>query len=112
MAPPLNVPALSSRSLRLDCNVTHGVLYTSKITSSYKCWGNKQMLGQPQGKDAAAKAKGVMLLPAVGFDVVPGDCLGAHLKEKLPTATHLDLESFIVRNGTGVLVRLPFIRPL
>jgi short subunit dehydrogenase-like uncharacterized protein len=42
-------------------------------------------------RDADAKAAGVMLLPGVGFDVVPSDCLAAHLKRRLPTATHLEL---------------------
>src|SRR5579884_2759288 len=41
--------------------------------------------------DAAARAAGVMLLPGVGFDVVPSDCLAAHLKRRLPSATHLAL---------------------
>jgi short subunit dehydrogenase-like uncharacterized protein len=43
------------------------------------------------GRDAEAKAAGVMLLPSVGFDVVPSDCLAAHLKQLLPSATHLTL---------------------
>lgn len=34
---------------------------------------------------------GVTLLPGVGFDVVPTDCLAAMLKERLPSATDLDL---------------------
>ena len=38
-----------------------------------------------------AKARGVMLLPGAGFDVVPTDCLAAHLKERLPSATQLRL---------------------
>ena len=42
-------------------------------------------------RDAAAKAAGVMLLPGAGFDVVPSDCLAAHLKRRLPSATHLAL---------------------
>jgi short subunit dehydrogenase-like uncharacterized protein len=42
-------------------------------------------------RDADAKAKGVMLLPGVGFDVVPSDCLAAHLKRRLPDATDLKL---------------------
>jgi short subunit dehydrogenase-like uncharacterized protein len=42
-------------------------------------------------RDAEAKAAGVMLLPGVGFDVVPSDCLAAHLKRRLPTATGLCL---------------------
>lgn len=42
-------------------------------------------------RDAEAKAAGVMLLPSAGFDVVPSDCLAAHLKRRLPAATHLTL---------------------
>jgi short subunit dehydrogenase-like uncharacterized protein len=42
-------------------------------------------------RDAEARARGVMLLPGVGFDVVPTDCLALHLKQRLPTATHLTL---------------------
>ena len=42
-------------------------------------------------RDAEAKRAGVMLLPGVGFDVVPSDCLAAHLKERLPSATRLTL---------------------
>lgn len=41
--------------------------------------------------DAEAKARGIMLMPAVGFDVVPTDCLALHLKGRLPSATHLRL---------------------
>jgi short subunit dehydrogenase-like uncharacterized protein len=32
-----------------------------------------------------------MLLPGAGFDVVPSDCLAAHLKARLPSATRLRL---------------------
>jgi short subunit dehydrogenase-like uncharacterized protein len=42
-------------------------------------------------RDAEAKARGSMLLPGVGFDVVPTDCLALHLKQRLPSATHLTL---------------------
>jgi short subunit dehydrogenase-like uncharacterized protein len=38
-----------------------------------------------------ARAAGVTLLPGVGFDVVPSDCLAAHLKRRLPGATELRL---------------------
>ncbi len=41
--------------------------------------------------DARAKTAGICLLPAVGFDVVPTDCLAARLAQKLPSATHLEL---------------------
>jgi short subunit dehydrogenase-like uncharacterized protein len=40
-------------------------------------------------RDAEAKAKGVMLLPSVGYDVVPSDCLALHVARRLPSATHL-----------------------
>jgi len=39
--------------------------------------------------DGEAKAAGVMLLPGVGFDVVPSDCLAAHLKGRMPAAQKL-----------------------
>jgi short subunit dehydrogenase-like uncharacterized protein len=42
-------------------------------------------------RDREAKAAGVMLLPGAGFDVVPSDCLAAHLKRRLPAATRLAL---------------------
>lgn len=42
-------------------------------------------------RDAEARAAGVMLLPGVGFDVVPSDCLATHLKRRLPSATRLTL---------------------
>jgi short subunit dehydrogenase-like uncharacterized protein len=42
-------------------------------------------------RDAEAKAAGVMLLPGVGFDVAPSDCLAAHLKARLPDANYLAL---------------------
>lgn len=41
--------------------------------------------------DEKAKAAGIMILPGVGFDVVPSDCLARHLKDRLPSATHLTL---------------------
>ena len=42
-------------------------------------------------RDAEAKDRGVMLLPGVGFDVVPSDDLAAHVKHRLPDATRLFL---------------------
>jgi short subunit dehydrogenase-like uncharacterized protein len=40
---------------------------------------------------AARKSDRIMIMPGVGFDVVPTDCMAAHLKRRLPTATHLAL---------------------
>ncbi len=42
-------------------------------------------------KDEEAKSSGVMLLPGIGFDVVPTDCLALHLKQRLQTANQLTL---------------------
>ena len=42
-------------------------------------------------RGAEAEARGVTLLPGVGFDVVPSDCLAAHLKRRLPDAKDLKL---------------------
>lgn len=42
-------------------------------------------------QDKRAKAAGIMVMPGVGFDVVPSDCLANHLKDRLPSATHLSL---------------------
>jgi short subunit dehydrogenase-like uncharacterized protein len=41
--------------------------------------------------DREAKAAAVILLPAVGFDVVPSDCLAAKLAARLPGASRLIL---------------------
>ncbi len=40
---------------------------------------------------APAREAGIMLLPGAGFDVVPSDCLAAHLRERVPSPTHLRL---------------------
>jgi len=42
---------------------------------------------------------GISIMPAVGFDVVPTDCLAAQLAAALPTATDLELA---FRTGSGV----------
>lgn len=49
-------------------------------------------------RDAEAKERGVTLLPGVGFDVVPTDCLAAMLHAELPDANELWL-AFSMRNG-------------
>jgi short subunit dehydrogenase-like uncharacterized protein len=45
-----------------------------------------------------ARARGVMLCPGVGFDVVPTDCVALGLKRHMPDATHLSL-GFDSRSG-------------
>ncbi len=43
------------------------------------------------GTHGVARAASVVLLPGVGFDVVPTDCLAVRLKDALPDAAELDL---------------------
>ncbi|MFA6956883.1 MAG: saccharopine dehydrogenase NADP-binding domain-containing protein [Thermoanaerobaculia bacterium] len=47
---------------------------------------------------AEAKSAAVALVPGVGFDVVPSDCLAALLAAKMPDATHLEL-AFYSKGG-------------
>lgn len=72
-APPLMEACLTARAHYLD------------IT------GEIEVIELAAALDARAREAGVGLLPAVGFDVVPSDCLAAILADKLPTATHLRL---------------------
>jgi short subunit dehydrogenase-like uncharacterized protein len=51
-------------------------------------------------RDAEAKERGVTLLPGVGFDVVPTDCLAAMLHERMPDANELWL-AFSSRGGVS-----------
>ena len=51
-------------------------------------------------RDADAKQRGIALLPGVGFDVVPTDCLAAMLHAKMPDATELWL-AFSSRSGVS-----------
>ncbi|WP_254522391.1 saccharopine dehydrogenase family protein [Natrinema caseinilyticum] len=50
-------------------------------------------------RDAAARNAGITLLPGVGFDVVPSDCLAAMLVEELPEADQLVLG---IKGGNGL----------
>jgi short subunit dehydrogenase-like uncharacterized protein len=67
---------------------------------------------------AFARSLGVMLLPAIGFDVVPSDCLAVHLANGMPGAERLTLSisasnllsrgsarTFVENAGTWVHVR-------
>ncbi|HEV3204582.1 MAG TPA: saccharopine dehydrogenase NADP-binding domain-containing protein, partial [Gemmataceae bacterium] len=56
--------------------------------------GEIQVFEACAARDQEAKRAGIMLMPGVGFDVVPSDCLAAHLKRRLPSATALALGFF------------------
>ncbi len=53
--------------------------------------GEAEVFESLAARNAEARTAGVMLLPGAGFDVVPSDCLAAHLKRRLPTARRLAL---------------------
>ncbi len=53
--------------------------------------GELPVLEALAARDAEAKTRKVMLLPAVGFDVAPTDCLALHLKQRLPSPNRLTL---------------------
>jgi short subunit dehydrogenase-like uncharacterized protein len=44
-----------------------------------------------QKMDESARQAMVMLLPGVGFDILPSDCLAVYLKHRLPTANRLTI---------------------
>src|SRR5262249_32289503 len=44
-----------------------------------------------RARDREARERSIMILPAVGFDVVASDCLGAHVARRLGSATRLAL---------------------
>ena len=75
--------SLTSRPM-VDACLRTGKHYTD-ITGEIAVFESIARLGQ-QAQDA-----GIMIMPGVGFDVVPTDCLARHLKDRLPTATHLTL---------------------
>nr|WP_255647427.1 saccharopine dehydrogenase NADP-binding domain-containing protein [Fulvivirga sedimenti] len=62
------------------------------ITGEYAVFEQLRALNE-----AAQKAK-IMLLPGAGFDVVPSDCLAAHLASRLPGSDRL-LLAFTSRGG-------------
>ena len=63
------------------------------ITGEYQVF---ELLAQ---YDLQAKQSGIMVMPGVGFDVVPSDCLAVHLKSRLPSATHLQLAFAMSKGG-------------
>ena len=53
--------------------------------------GEIDVIEAASARSERARQAGIALLPAVGFDVVPSDCLAGLLAERLPGATHLQL---------------------
>jgi short subunit dehydrogenase-like uncharacterized protein len=61
--------------------------------------GELEVFEKVLGRGPAAREAGVVLLPGVGFDVVPSDCLAGRLADALADATDLDL-AFAPERGT------------
>jgi short subunit dehydrogenase-like uncharacterized protein len=53
--------------------------------------GDMMVFEMIQRYDAQANKAGIMLMPAVGFDVVPTDCMALFLKKLLPDAVSLKI---------------------
>jgi short subunit dehydrogenase-like uncharacterized protein len=75
-----------------DACLEMGVHYTD-ITGEYQVF---ELLA---GYDERARQKGIVIMPGTGFDVVPSDCLALYLKNKLPSATHLQLAFTMSKGG-------------
>ena len=58
--------------------------------------------------DKSAKAAEILIMPGVGFDVVPTDCLALYLKEKIPGVDTLELALMMrggrISHGTAITV--------
>ncbi|MCF8465726.1 MAG: saccharopine dehydrogenase NADP-binding domain-containing protein [Flavobacteriales bacterium] len=83
-------PFIHTSKPMVEACIRNGVHYTD-IT------GEIAVFAQARKYDEEAKKAGVMLLPGTGFDVVPSDCLAAHLKSRMPDADDLVLAF----HGTG-----------
>lgn len=53
--------------------------------------GEYQVFEELARLDKQAIDKNIVIMPGVGFDVVPSDCLSLYLREQLPTANSLEL---------------------
>jgi short subunit dehydrogenase-like uncharacterized protein len=61
--------------------------------------GEHQVFELLAGYDKKGKDAGITIMPGTGFDVVPSDCLALHLKNRLPSATHLQLAFTMSKGG-------------
>jgi short subunit dehydrogenase-like uncharacterized protein len=84
-------PFVHTSAPMLAACLAHGVHYLD-ITGEISVFERAAALGP------RAVERGITVIPGVGFDVVPSDCLAAHLKGRLPSATRLELA---FSGGTG-----------
>lgn len=62
--------------------------------------GEIAVFEQLKSLSAKAEQAGITVMPGVGFDVVPSDCLANYLREKMPDATVLELA--FTNRGSGL----------
>jgi len=80
--------------------------------------GEASVIEALAGRNMEARRQRIMLMPGVGFDVVPSDCLAAHMARRLPRAQRLaigirgmvlitrgSIKTFIEHAGRGIQVR-------
>ncbi len=79
---PDNNPATPTPPLP-DCPTASGTLTPTASTTATRAW----LVSCGWSDDSAARKRNVALVPGVGFDVVPTDCLAALLKLDLPDAS-------------------------
>ena len=77
-------PFMETAQPMIQACVRLGVHYLD-ITGEWK------VIEHAARQDERAKAAGSIIMPAVGFDVVPSDCLAVQLATALPTACNLEL---------------------
>jgi short subunit dehydrogenase-like uncharacterized protein len=73
-------------------SVTAGVLIAACIRAGVHyldITGETEVIESAARCDAEARSAGVMVMPAVGFDVVPSDCLAAYVSRRAGRATSL-----------------------
>jgi short subunit dehydrogenase-like uncharacterized protein len=81
----------TAKTMSEACIVTN--THYTDITGEYQVFESLPDL------DQKAKGLNITIMPGTGFDVVPSDCLALHLKNRLPSATHLQLAFTMSKGG-------------
>ncbi|TGD76157.1 hypothetical protein E4634_01010 [Mangrovimicrobium sediminis] len=63
--------------------------------------GEPDLFEQYYARDAQARASGAVIVPGVGFDVVPSDTLARSLADRLPDATWLEMAFYGAGGGSA-----------
>lgn len=104
---PTSLDALLSRAkLVIHCAGPFQMTATSMVQACLRTGthytditGEYQVFETLSAFHDAAVAKGIIVMPGTGFDVVPTDCLAVHLHHRHPAATHLQLGFAMSKGG-------------